>query len=285
VPAQASGLEARELVGEGEEEEGADPAAHPQCRAAWAQLCAAAKAAATQDHQQQQQQQQQQLQGAVGPSAPVDQGPVAPRLQGRVRQLTGRLAGLLTASLAADPTAAAAPAHEAVAEDEQQQQQQQQQQQGGGAGGGAEEAGGAGGACSGLPGAIAVDDLAATAAAMSVELRGDMGKSCRLRKRKVCAGDWGQGGAVVPGCVCGWLLCGEGRVEPGHAGQPVHAFTQPSYTLFPACTHAHAHAHAHTHAHTHSYTYLQALADFLGELGALGLSRRQADVPQGEGAA
>jgi len=200
---QASGLEAGELVGEGAQWEDVDPVQHPPNVQAWLQLCAAAKHAAKHAQQQQQQpaqqwhaQQQQQASGE--------------KLQGeRLPQLTRRLAGMLTTSLAVDPTCASSLPHTPpmlAEQDALSLQQQQQQQQGGDVVSTApgQEAY----TTAPIPGAVAVDELAATAAAMSVELRGDTEKGCRLRKRK-------------------------------------------------------------------------ALADFLGELAGLGLSKRQADVPPG----
>lgn len=198
---QASGLEVGELVGDGGEgDDVEDPVQHAHNLQAWSQLCSAAKQAADAQQQQQQQASTQQLTSS-SPSVT----PIAHKLQGRLRQLTVKLAGLLTASLAVDPTAAPIsdtatasdtqpmPSSADAPSDTQQRPTHTPSQTQ---------------PTLSTPGAVTVDELAATAAAMSVELRGDVEKGCRLRKRK-------------------------------------------------------------------------ALADFLGELQELGLSKRQADVPPG----
>eukprot|EP00967_Tisochrysis_lutea_P097518 scaffold143226_cov20-Tisochrysis_lutea.AAC.1 len=205
---EAAGLEAGELMGDDMEWQDVDPVVRPPNLAAWAQLCAAAKRIADAQHAQQ----QQQLTHVAGISSGTlaEAGSSHRPLQARLRQLTNRLSSLLSASLAVDPTATEPPSPSSPPQPPSQAADLQQ-----GVGVPAATTLAADAAPGGwpvLPGAVAVDELAATAAAMSVELRGDVLRGCRLRKRK-------------------------------------------------------------------------ALADFLGELQALGLSKRQADVPQGGAAA
>lgn len=157
---QASGLEVAEL----EEEQEADPVMAATNRQAWAALCAAAAAVADEADASQ-------PALAAGVEAAANGG--KQQWGGRLKVLAGRLGKVLSAALATDPTAWT------DVEEEEEEEGKEQEEKGSGAA--AEDASSLPEL---LPGALKVDELAAAAAARAAELKADVAKGCKLRKRK-----------------------------------------------------------------------------------------------------